>query len=217
MSLRQARDEAANLLMGGKETVSSALTFTALLLAKHPQVQEQAAAEARQVLVGRSPMVGDAANLPLLESIVKEAMRLYPPVHLISREAARNVEIAGYRIRRFSQVHLLVYAMHRDPRWFERPDEFDPARFRPECQKAIRPYAYLPFGAGPRRCVGRFLGFQQCVLAMACLLRDYNLRLAPGQGEPRLTVDIVLHPAEPLRMILDEAPIRPNHVDMKCQ
>jgi cytochrome P450 len=204
MSLRQARDEAVNLLMGGKETVSSVLTFTSYLLGKHIHVQRQAAAEVRQVCNGRALVAGDVSHLPLVCSIIKEARRLYPPVSLISREAVRTVDIAGYRIRRFSQVHLSVYSIHRDARWFDRPDEFDPSRFLPGREKDLRRYAYLPFGAGPRRCVGRFAGFQQCVLAMACLLRDYQLRLAPGQGEPRLTNDIVLHPAEPLRMILDE-------------
>ncbi len=124
---------------------------------------------------------------------------------IVSREATRTVEIAGFRIRRFSQVQVPIYAIHRDARWFERPDEFDPRRFRTERERTLPRYAYLPFGVGPRSCVGRNLGFQGCVLAMGCILKDHELKLATGQGEPRLTADIVLHPAKPLRMIVGEA------------
>ncbi|MCL6501727.1 MAG: cytochrome P450 [Pirellulales bacterium] len=203
MSVRQARDEAANLLMGGKETVSASLTFSCWLLAQHPHVQEEARREVQQTLADRPPHASDVAKLALTQMVIKEAMRLYPPVYIIARQLQRPLWIDGYRLPRFSQVMLPVYAIHRDARWFDAPEEFNPRRFEPEAERRRQPYAYLPFGAGPRRCVGAALGYQQCVLALATLLQSYRLRLPSTPITLRLAADIALHPKDPLPLVID--------------
>lgn len=201
MSARRARDEAVNLLMGGKETVSATLTFALYLLAQHPAVQQQAAAEIRAVLAGRRPQPADVERLPLVQNIVQETMRLFPPVYAISRQAIEPVQIAGYTIGRGSLVMAPVWSIQRDVRWWQRPNEFLPERFAiPTAQR--RPYAYLPFGAGPRSCVGKHLGYEQCVLALAVLLDQHQFALPADAGDLRLATDIVLHPADPLRLKL---------------
>ena len=124
----------------------------------------------------------------------------------LDRPSAGTVEIAGYKLRRGSQVMVPVYAIHRDERWFAEPQRFDPERFRPELETARRRYTYLPFGAGPRACVGKQLGFEQCVLVLATLLAAHCLSLAPGQGEPELVADIVMHPRDTLRLRLEPRP-----------
>jgi cytochrome P450 len=202
MSDRQARDEVVNLLMGGKETVGASLTWSCYLLACHPEEQELAAGEARAALAGRDPLLEDFPRLGRVQCVIKEAMRLYPPVYSLAREAIAPVEVGGYRLPRGSQLQVPVYAIHHDERWFAEPERFDSQRFSGDREAALPRYAYLPFGAGPRSCVGKQLGYDQCVLVLAWLLSNYHLRLAPGQGPPRLATDIVLHPRDPLRFVL---------------
>lgn len=203
MSPRQARDEAANLLMGGKETVSATLTFACWLLAHHPAVQEQTAYEAAQAFSGCTAGSPDLARLSYTQSVVKEAMRLYPPVYIIARQVRRPIIVDGYRLPRYSQVMLPVYAIHRDPRWFDAPLQFDPGRFSPDAQRRRMPYTYLPFGAGPRSCVGMTLGYQQCVLALATLLHGYRIQPPATPISLRLAADIALHPKDPLPLVLE--------------
>jgi cytochrome P450 len=202
MSDVRACDESVNLLMGGKETVSATLIWAAYLLALHPGEQERAAHEVREALGDREATLDDFDRLPYTQNIVQEAMRLYPPVYMIAREVARPIVVGGYRLPRRAQVHVPVYAIHRDSRWFDRPDEFLPERFDREVSLSRRPYTYIPFGVGRRNCVGKKMGYEQCVLVLATLLAEYSWRLAPSQGAPVLATDIVLHPRDPLRMVL---------------
>ncbi len=202
MSNRQARDEVVNLLMGGKETVGASLTWSCYLLACHPEIQQQAAAEVATVLAGHDPGLEHFAQLTYTQMVLKEVMRLYPPVYSLAREVIEPFEVAGYKIAKRSQLMVPVYAIQRDPRWFENPEEFSPERFHPDRESAQRRYSYFPFGAGPRACVGKQLGYNQCVLVLAWLLANYQIRLAPNQGPPALATDIVLHPRDALKMTL---------------
>lgn len=202
MTNRQARDEVVNLLMGGKETVGASLTWSSYLLACHPEIQEKAAAEVREVLAGREPTLDDFPRLAYTQMVLKEVMRLYPPVYSLTREVIEPFDAAGYHIAKGSQIVIPVYAVHRDERWFDNPNEFRPERFLPELESAQKRYSYFPFGAGPRACVGKQLGYDQCVLVLTWLLANYKIALAPGQGPPPLATDIVLHPREALRMVL---------------
>jgi cytochrome P450 len=198
-----ACDEALTSLMGGKGTVSSTIMWAAYLLALHPRDQERAAAEIEQAVGDRDVTLDDFARLPFTQNVILEAMRLYPAGYLLAREVRKPFVVNGYRLPLFAQVHVPVHLVHRDPRWFERPDEFLPDRFEPEIRRKRRPYTYIPFGVGRRNCVGKKLGYEQCILVLATLLSMYRLRLAPGQGEPALATDIVLHTRDGLRMILE--------------
>lgn len=200
MTPARARDEAVNLLMGGKETVGATLSFATYLLALHPDVQARAAAEVERELGNRPIELADMARLVEVTRVIQETMRLYPPVYALTRQVARPVTIAGYQLRRGSMVMVPLNVIHQDERWWDEPLAFRPERFSEEHEKHRPPYVYLPFGAGPRSCVGKQMGQAQCVLVLAGLLRQFQWRLAPGQGAPRLKCDIVLHPSDPLRL-----------------
>ncbi|MGD9648805.1 MAG: cytochrome P450 [Pirellulales bacterium] len=200
MSPARARDEAVNLLMGGKETVGSTLTFATYLLAMHPEVQDRAADEVQREIGDRPLELTDLPRLPEVTRVIQETMRLYPPVYALTRQVAKPVTIAGYRLRRGSMVMVPLNVVHSDARWWDEPHAFRPERFSDENETHRPPYVYLPFGAGPRSCVGKQMGQAQCVLVLADLLRRFQWRLAPGQGTPRLKCDIVVHPSEPLRL-----------------
>jgi cytochrome P450 len=200
MSPKRARDEAVNLLMGGKETVGATLTFATYLLALHPEVQGRAADEVTREIGDRPLELADLPRLVEVTRVIQETMRLYPPVYALTRQVARPVTIAGYRLRRGSLVMVPLNVIHRDERWYDRPHDFRPERFSDELERTRPPYVYLPFGAGPRSCVGKQMGQAQCVLVLAGLLRQFQWQLAPGQGAPRLKCDIVVHPCDPLRL-----------------
>lgn len=203
MSDVQACDEALTSLMGGKGTVSASIMWAAYLLALHPDDQERAAEEVRQAVGERDVTLADLERLPFTQQVILEAMRLYPAGYMLAREVYKPFVVNGYHLPRRAQVHVPVHLVHRDPRWYERPDEFLPERFRSENKLKQQPYTFIPFGVGRRNCVGKRLGLQQCVLILATLLAGYRVRLAPGQGEPALATDIVLHTRDGLHMVLE--------------
>jgi cytochrome P450 len=199
----EIRDEAAVLVAAGKETTSAALIWTAWLLARHPQAQERAAAEVDAVVGQHDVTLEDLPRLTWLTQCVKESMRLYPPVYLISRETAEPVEVGGYLLPKGAQLFLPVWVTHRDERWFPEPLEFRPERFAPTTETELRTYAYLPFGLGPRACVGRQSGMNMTLTAIATLLQSTRLRCA-SDAEPPLETAVGLHPRGGL--LLETAP-----------
>ncbi|MFO0945756.1 MAG: cytochrome P450 [Planctomycetota bacterium] len=210
MTDEQARDEAVTLLIAGHETTTNALVFTLYLLARHPEIQESIVAETRQALGEGTANFANIARLAPVERCFKEALRLYPSVYFTSREVAEPVEIGGYRLGKMSQIHLCPYLMHRDPRWFENPAEFDPSRFLPEREAAIRPFVYLPFGAGPRACIGKGFAMMEAVLILSRILLDYQVSLPPGEREPELEAQISLHPKEDIRLAMTRRALVPQ-------
>jgi cytochrome P450 len=202
MSHQQVRDEAMTLLLAGHETTATTLVWTLYLLARHPQAQEQAAAAVREVLGDRPPTAADVPRLTAIDCAIKEAMRLYPAVYFTSREAAEEVEIGGYQIPPGSQIHLLLYAMYHDARWFAEPEEFRPQRFAGGREEQLPACAFVPFGAGPRVCIGRSMAMIEATLIVATVLQKYRLSLAPGQAEPTPVAQVSLHPAGPVRLVL---------------
>ncbi len=199
----QVRDEALTLLHAAHETTAAGLTWTCYLLATHPDVQEKVAYEAEIVLNGRSATAEDVPRLSRTGRVVKEALRLYTPTWtLFPRQAIRAVDIGGYRLPRRSWVFIFPCALHRDPRWFERPAEFDPERFAPGRAEAIVPGAYIPFGAGPHLCPGARLAPAAMTLIVATLVRQFRLELAAGQGVPEPEPFLALRARGGIRMKL---------------
>ena len=203
MSNQQARDEAMTLLLAGHETTATTLIWTAYLLAAHPEIQQRTAQSVAEVLGDRPPTFEDVPRLTAVDMVLKEAMRLYPAVYFTAREAAEEVEILGYHIPRGSQIHLLLYATYHDPRWFDAPEEFRPERFAPGYEERLPACAYVPFGAGPRACIGKGMAMIEATLVVATLLQSYRLSLAPGQKKPEMVAQISLHPRGALRLGLD--------------
>ena len=180
MTDRQARDELVTLMLAGHETTANTLNWTWMLLAQHPEVEAKLHAELDAVLGGRPPSLEDLPNLAYTEMVVKEAMRLYPAAWAISREAIEDVPLRNGTLPRGSVVGVMIYFTHRDPRWWPDPERFDPERFRAENAAAIPRYAYLPFGGGPRVCIGNGFAMMEARLLLATIASRYRLELAPG-------------------------------------
>jgi cytochrome P450 len=200
---REARDEVATLLVAGHDTTAAALTWLWYALARNPGAERRVAAEVEAVLGGRAATYADLPRLRTTEAAVKESLRLHPPsAFLFTRQAVEDVELGGYRLRRGSWVVISPYVIHRDPRHFTDPETFDPDRFAPGRVEAIPPYAYLPFGGGPRVCIGSALATMEMVLVAATVLQRFRVELAAGQGEVEPQVVVVLRPRGGLRMRL---------------
>jgi cytochrome P450 len=180
MTDRQLRDEVMTLVAAGHETTANALTWAFFLLAQHPDVAERVRAEAHSVLGGRRPSIEDLPRLAFTRSVLEETMRLYPPAWIIEREAMAEDRLGGYRVRRGSVVAMSPFALHRNPRYWERPNEFDPDRFSPARAMARPKYAYLPFGGGPRLCIGNAFAMMEAQIILAMVAAEWSLDLTPG-------------------------------------
>jgi cytochrome P450 len=188
MTDEQARDEALTLLVAGHDSTAAGLTWVCYGLARNPDVAARASAEVDTVLGRRVPEYANVARLRYLEAVCKEAMRLYaPPFGVFTRRALADVEIGGYVVEKGTLVQMVCNLTQRDPRWFPGPEKFDPDRFAPGRIEQIRPYAYFPFGAGPRACVGSTFAMTEMILVIATILQRFDLALAPGQKEVALS------------------------------
>jgi cytochrome P450 len=155
------------------------------------------------VLGGRAPTYADLPRLPLVERVVKETLRHYPPaVAVFARQAVREVEVGGWVIPRGGLVRVLTYVTHHDPRWYPDPERFDPERFAPGRVEQIPPGAYLPFGLGPRACIGNQFALMEMALVTAMLLQRLTLSPARGQQEPSLHPGMSLRPVGGMRLEL---------------
>lgn len=176
MSDRQLRDEVITLLLAGHETTALALSWTWYLLALHPEVDAKLAAELRDALGGRSPTVADLPQLRFTEHVVTEAMRLYPPAWGFGREALADCEIGGYAVPAGTTVIMSPWVSHRDPRYFEHPTEFRPERWGGDFAKQLPRFAYMPFGGGPRICIGNRFAMMEAVLILATIAQRFRLQ-----------------------------------------
>jgi len=176
------RDELITLLLAGHETTASTLGWAFHMLDEHPEIKARLRAEVDEVLGDRLPVHEDLRRLTFTASVVEEVMRLYPPVWLLPRIAKELDVIAGYRIPAGSDVVVVPYVMHRHPDFWDEPERFDPDRFAPGADTKSRPrYAYIPFGAGPRFCVGNSLGMMEAVFVLALVVRELDLAKPPGE------------------------------------
>lgn len=200
---REFRDEAATLFVAGHDTTSTALGWLWYVLARDAEAQRRVREEVDTVLGGRTATYADLPRLRHLEMAVKESMRLYPAAaFLFARQAIEDVEIGGHVIRKGGWIFISPYVMHRDARAFPDPETFDPDRFAPGRVESIPDYAYIPFGGGPRICIGSALAIMEVVLVAATVLQRFHLSLAPEQGEAEPEVEVVLRPRGGLRMRL---------------
>jgi cytochrome P450 len=216
MSDKQVRDEAMTLFIAGHETTATTLAWLWYLVATHPEVEAKLFAEVH-ALGGRIPTFEDLPNLKYAAMVIKETMRLYPPTWMFPREAAETVEIGGYTLKKGDLIHLSMFNLHRDPRFWENPLDFDPERFAPGREEQIVPYSYFPFGGGPRVCIGNSFAMMEMQLIMAAVLSRYRLTLAEGQGEPELEPLIVLQPKEGIKLRVTSREVLPQRTVQTAQ
>jgi cytochrome P450 len=201
MSDQQLRDEVMTFFLAGHETTALALSWTWYLLAQHPEIESRLIDELKEVLNGRSPTIADLQRLRYTEMVVKESMRLYPPAWLLSREAKRDFEVYGYSIRKGAQVLMSQWVMHRDARYFDRPEEFRPERWADEHTKSLPRFAYFPFGGGPRVCIGTSYAMMEAILILATTAQRFHLTLALDQKVTPLP-SITLRPKNGVKVIV---------------
>lgn len=191
MSDQQLHDEVMTIMLAGHETTAVALAWTFYLLSEHPAVRAELEAEVDGVLNGRLPTMDDMPNLPYTTMVLEESMRLYPPAYAIARWGHEEDEVGGYYVPKNAVITTSPYVTHRHPEFWDDPEQFDPQRFTPE-RKAERPrYAYLPFGGGPRICIGNSFAMTEATLLLASIVQRYRLSLVPGTRvalEPLITL-----------------------------
>jgi cytochrome P450 len=207
MTDEQARDEAITLFNAGHDSTAAALAWIWYLVAKHPWVEARLVEEIDTVLAGRTPGYGEVARLPYSEMVIKESLRLYPPTWaMFPREALADVELGGYTIPRKSWIYAFPWVTHRDPRFFDDPEAFDPERFAPGRVDKIPQYAYFPFGGGPRVCIGNTFATMEMILIMTCVLQKFRLKLAADQEDVEPEPLIAIRPKGGLRVSLIRRP-----------
>jgi cytochrome P450 len=193
MTDRQLRDEVMTIVLAGHETTANALTWALYLLSKHPAAAQRLRREVEEVLGGRVPSIEDLPRLAYTRMVIEETLRLYPPAWVLERQAIASDVIGGYRVRPKTIVAVAPYSLHRHPRYWPDPEDFDPERFAPE-RAAERPkYAYLPFGAGPRLCIGNGFAMMEAQIILAMVMGDCALQVVPD-FQVELVPSITLRP-----------------------
>ena len=198
MSEEQLRDETITMLLAGHETTALALTWTWYLVSQHPDVAERLESEADAL--GRAPGVEDLPRLPFTERVVKEAMRLYPPAYSFGREALADDEILGWPVAAGTTLFVFPWVLHRDARFFPEPLAFNPDRWTADFERGLPRLAYLPFGAGPRMCVGREFARMELALIVAAIAQRFRIEWRAEHPVPMAS--ITLRPTGGLRAVV---------------
>ena len=201
MSDTQVIDESITLFTAGHETTANALTWTLYALSQNPRVEAALHAELDRVLAGRTPTLADLPNLPYTDMVIKESMRLFPPVWLIPRQSIAEVRIGDYVLPKGNVVFVSPWVAHRDARFFPDPETFKPERWADGFEKSLPKGAYFPFGGGPRICIGNAFAMMEARLLLAALAQKFAFTLAPGHVvamEPLIT----LRPLNGMKMTL---------------
>jgi cytochrome P450 len=180
MDDEQLRDELVTIFLAGHETTAIALTWSVALLSLHPTVRRKLQREVDRVLEDRIPTAADYNDLQYTNAVVSEAMRLYPPLPMTIRQALEDDVLEGYPIQAKSSIFINIFSAHHNPDVWENPEGFDPERFLPERSNEIPRFGYLPFGGGPRQCIGNNFALMEAVLALSMISQRYELNLVPG-------------------------------------
>jgi cytochrome P450 len=192
MTDRQLRDELVTLFLAGHETTAIALTWTFHLLGQVPRAEQVLQAEVDEVLGERAaPSFEDLERLPYARMVAEEALRLYPPAYVFSRRAAADDRLGPFRMPAGAHIVISPYSLHRNPAYWTEPDAFKPERFAPDAPNERPKHAYLPFGGGPRICIGNSFAMMEHAIVLATAVRHWRLEGIPGievRTEPRITL-----------------------------
>lgn len=205
MTEQELRDEMVTLLVAGHETTTAALSWTWYLLAQHPEVEAKLLSEIRDVLGDREPAAGDLNQLKYTKAVVKESMRLYPPAWGVGRRALREIDIHGYRLPAGTNVLVMQWITHRDPRFYPEPGRFDPNRWmsEPAGTEELPRYAYFPFGGGPRMCIGSTFAMTEAVLLTAAIAQKFRFTLQANQ-RVEILPSVTLRPKYGIKVFLEK-------------
>lgn len=202
LSDSEVRDQVMTLFFAGNETTANALTWVLWLLAQHPSIEAELHAELDRVLGGRPPAFEDFPRLTFTEQIVRETIRLYPPVWALGRRTLADLSFNGLDVPRDSLVVASQWISHRDARWYEEPAAFRPSRWTPEFRAALPRFAFYPFGGGPRSCIGENFAWMELVLILATLTQRWRFLATPGTPKVRPDARITLHPSRAVHLQL---------------
>lgn len=201
--LKAVRDECMTTFLVGHETVAATLTWWAWCMASNPQAQTQAKQEVQQHLQGQSPSSEDLSKLTYLTQTLKETLRLYPAAPLLfTRRLTQAVVLGPWQLPAKTMLVLPIRLMHLDPRWFADPCDYKPERFDPDAPPPQRG-SFLPFGVGPRVCLGQHLAMMEMTVIAAMVLQRFTLSVPSGASEPKPKLNVSLRPEHPLHLVLD--------------
>jgi cytochrome P450 len=202
MSDPQLRDEILTFFLAGHETSANALSWIWYLLARHPEAERRLHEELRRVLAGRPPAAADLPSLQWTRMVIEEALRLYPPAHAIRRAAIGEDRLGDTRVPPGAVVTISMFVTHRNPKLWPDPERFDPERFAPAAVAARHRFAYLPFGGGPRICIGNSFAMAEIMVAIAVIAQRYRLRLAADRPVEPVGL-LTLRPKGGMRMTIE--------------
>ena len=185
MTDQQLRDEVMTLAMAGHETTANALAWTFYLLSRDPEVERKLRHDVRATLGDRAPLAEDAPKLKYASLVVHESMRLFPPVWALERQSIADDVIGGCHVPARSLIAISPFLLHRHRAYWENPEGFDPERFTPERSEGRPRFAYLPFGGGPRQCIGMGFAMIEAQMLLARITQRFRLELLPGSGWSR--------------------------------
>jgi cytochrome P450 len=203
MTDRQLHDEIMTLFLAGHETTANVLSWTWFLLGQNPDVEEKLIEELGRVLGGRVPNPADLPRLVYTDTVLRESMRLYPPVWVIGRRALAPFRLGEYELPAGTNVLISQLIMHKDARYFPEPERFDPDRWssRDPRTAALPRFAYFPFGGGPRVCIGAGFGMMEAVLLLATIAQQFRIHIAPGQ-KVSMQPTVTLRPRDGIPVML---------------
>jgi len=199
MTDQQLLDECMVLYVAGHETTALALTWAWYLISTHPKIDGQLQAATQSVLENRDPGFSDLRSLSYASQIIDETMRMYPPAWLLDRSAVNDDEIGGYTIKKNRDIFVFVYGMHHNAKYWNDPEVFDPERFSAENKKNHVPYSYLPFGGGPRLCIGNNFALMEMQLILSMFTKRYRFEVIP-EHKVEMNPMITLRPRYGIKM-----------------
>ena len=202
LSNNEIEGQMLTMLFAGYETTAAVLGFAWYELARNPELRDAFHAELEAVLGGETPTPADISELDLTRRIVTESLRMYPPVHTIPRQTRRDIEVDGYVIPADTQIHLPILTVHRDERFYENPDTFQPDRWTAAFEEELPEFAFLPFGGGRRMCVGQEFARLEAMLVLATIGQHWTLEWEGSASGVTLEPEITLESKDGLPMRL---------------
>jgi len=200
---QELRDHLMTFFLAGHETTALVLTYTFVLLGRHPEVERRLREEMDSVLGQALPTAADLPRLPYARAVILESMRLYPPAWAIGREALEDLTVAGLHIPKGSQLWMLQWINHRDPRYFPDPLQFKPERWLDGLERTLPRFAYYPFGGGHRICIGNHFAMMEAILALLTITQHVRVRLVEPRAPIEVLAGITLRPKHPLPVVYE--------------